>query len=133
MNSTGRLILTEAKLYSNGEIKSTSTAAVCAQLVEYHRWAVRNKQDVIAAYWKVPTYRNRLRLPSADVIPTDLDVIPRLLIFEFDSTHKAALTQIKEQILTELKVQIPNFDGRYIQTVGAASHLREHHLDGSLE
>jgi hypothetical protein len=136
LNGKGCLILTEAKLYSNSEIKSKPTHIpdVCDQLVEYHEWARSNRKEIIAAYVDVQKFRKRLNLRSCedDVIPRDLDLRPRLLVFGFDRAHQAALTDVKERIVKGLQGRIPDFDKRYIQTVGRTSSVREHHLDGSL-
>src|SRR2546423_2787365 len=42
----GTLILTEAKLYSNGELRSRTEPVVCTQLIEYYNWARDHAGDI---------------------------------------------------------------------------------------
>lgn len=64
--------------------------------------------------------------PVANIV--DLDVIPRLLIFGFDSAHRKPLADIKRSILSGLRDRIPGFVEAHIHTVGSPSNVDRHHL-----
>jgi hypothetical protein len=129
INDHGTLILTEAKLYSNGELRSRTEPVVCTQLIEYYNWARDHAGPIREAYSSVVAYRKALNLrstPVANVV--DLDVIPRLLIFGFDSAHRKPLADIKRNILAGLRGRIPGFEEAHIHTVGSPSNVDRHHL-----
>jgi len=129
VNDQGRLALTEAKLYANAELRSRAEPVVCTQLVEYYNWARDHQADIVQAYTDVHGYRAALGLPS-EAVPhvVDLDVIPRLLIFGFDSSQESQLAGIKNNIITGLRGRIPSFQEGHIRTVGNSSSVRSHHL-----
>ena len=129
INDRGQLTLTEAKLYSNGELRSRTEPVVCTQLVEYYNWARDHEADIIAAYSQVLAYRRDLGLTS-EPLPqiAGLDVTPRLLIFGFDKAQKSLLADISQRIISGVKDRILNFTEKQIRTVGGPSSLRAHHL-----
>jgi hypothetical protein len=129
VNDQRMLTLTEAKLYSNGELRSRTEPVVCTQLVEYHNWARDHADEIRDAYSSVLAYRKALNLksiPVADIV--GLDVIPRLLIFGFDSAHRKPLADVKSNILSGLRDRIPGFGEAHIRTVGSPSNVDSHHL-----
>jgi hypothetical protein len=129
VNDEGRLVLTEVKLYANPEIRSRTEPAVCAQLVRYHQWARDQGDDIRSAYAQVLGYRRELNLTSSAVRDvTGLDVVPRLLIIGFDSSHLSALDAIKKNIVHGLRGRIPGFRKAHIRGVGSPSNVRNRHL-----
>ena len=129
INDHGTLILTEAKLYSNGELHSRMEPVVCSQLIEYYNWARDHAADIREAYSSVVAYRKARNLRSTPVANiVDLDVIPRLLIFGFDRAHQKSLADIKSRILSGLRNRIPGFVEAHIHTVGSPSNVDRHHL-----
>lgn len=131
INDGGHVTLTEAKLYSNSEIRSKTEPIVCTQLVEYYTWARDHAPAIIRAYTDVQDYRRKLhlRLASESVdTAVDLDVIPRLIIFGFDSTQKSQIPGIKNKIVEGLRGRIPEFQETHIRAVGNPSNIGAHHL-----
>ena len=131
INDGGRVTLTEAKLFSNSEIRSKNEPTVCSQLVDYHNWARDHASDIIGAYTDVQDYRRKLHLrPVSEPIPAvvDLDVIPRLIIFGFDSTQRSQIPGIKSKIVEGLRGRIPDFQETHIRAVGKPSNVGAHHL-----
>jgi hypothetical protein len=129
VNNQNALTFTEAKLFENAELRSRTAPVVCAQLIQYHDWAREHQREILEAYSSVLGVRARLRLrrpPPSRV--TEVDVIPRLLIFGFDSAHRKALSEIKKNILSGLDNRIPGFTAGHIRTVGSASNVDSHHL-----
>jgi hypothetical protein len=129
ISDQGILTLTEAKLYSNAELRSRTEPLVCTQLIEYFNWARDHAGEIRNAYSSVLAYRKDLNLGSASVATVvDLDVIPRLLIFGFDGAHRKPLADIKEKILSGLRDRIPGFAEGHIRTVGSPSNVDSRHL-----
>lgn len=132
LRDDGVIVLTEAKLYSNSEIRSRDVPMVCNQLIDYHSWAQANKRDIIDAYCAVHEYRGELHLDlvprGGGGAPRDLDPVPRLLVFGFDRAHSASLRDMTASIVNGVNGDIPGFDGKKIQAVGGVSNVTESHL-----
>jgi hypothetical protein len=129
VNDKNVLTLTEAKLFENAEPRSRTEPVVCAQLVQYYEWAREHQREILDAYSDLLGVRARLRLrrpPPSRV--TEVDVIPRLLIFGLDGAHRKPLSEIKKSILSGLGGRIPGFTEWHIRTVGSPSNVDSHHL-----
>jgi hypothetical protein len=135
-----RLLTFEAKLFSNGELRSETTPKVCGQLSTYHSTIAARHRELVEAYANVVGtfaslrghfFENRVRHPNWAAALKDpgsitIDPIPRLLIFDYDglqeSSNKATVARIQEH------AGIPGFDLKHIKTIGNASSVRETHL-----
>lgn len=130
----GRIVCTEAKLFVNGELRSTPVPAVCSQLISYHRWLKRNAKPIQSAYKNVCGYYGRLkgnffeqRLSAAGG-KLSVDLIPRLLIFGFDRQQRGSLGKMKKRIKDGVGNQIPGFEIEHIRAVGKPQNVNTDHI-----
>lgn len=133
VNGEGRLTLVEAKLYTNADLRARDTPPerrpkVCTQLLEYHEWAMREGPAIIKAYSKVCQYRRELGLVNAPHLPaaaSDLNRVPRLLIFGFDRAQQKQF----DSTAIERGITIPGFAREYIRTLGSPRSVNNTHLE----
>ncbi|OWK34133.1 hypothetical protein [Fimbriiglobus ruber] len=135
-----RLVVVEAKLYANGELRAKGTPKVCSQLEEYHRFLTSQRQSLEAAYRNVVSIFGRLRggffekraghpnwvKGMATPASISIDPVPRLLIFGFDELQKRGIQENAAQIQSH--VTIPGFDRGSVIAVGGTTSIKEAHL-----
>ncbi len=127
-----RIIAIEAKLFSNGELRSGKRPKVCSQLEAYHAWLTAHTVELVNAYRRVLDYHRRLngrffagRCAVASA-PLTLDAIPRLWIFGHDGYQQTRAKLIADQVARE--VSIPGFTRLHVAVVGSPSSLEATHL-----
>ncbi|MBY0522262.1 MAG: hypothetical protein K2R98_02625 [Gemmataceae bacterium] len=131
------LSFTEAKLYSNSDLRSTTRPAVCDQLADYHCWLV--KRDTNAAlrscYQAVLRYYRELdgkffdrhRTPEPQELL--IDSIPRLLVFGYTGAQENHLKKdLLPLIIRETQTLVPGFTTQHVRVVGNPRNLRDHLL-----
>jgi len=140
LTSDLRLVVVEAKLYANGELRAKGTPKVCGQLEDYHRFLAAQRQPLEAAYRKVVSIFGKLRggffekraghpnwlkgmsTPASIAI----DPVPRLLIFGFDGLQERGVRENAAQIPSH--VTIPGFVPDCVIPVGGTTSIKEAHF-----
>ena len=129
VDSQGRLVFIEAKLHSNGELRSRRDVPdVCGQLADYARWIDREGATILEAYRRAWTLRQQLGLPRPSRMPEALDPIPRLLIFGFSSSDRTDLDGDVTKILEGLRTRLPRFGRQCVLRFGSP---RSFHLESA--
>jgi hypothetical protein len=140
LTSDLRLVVVEAKLYSNGELRAKGTPKVCGQLEDYHRFLTAQRRPLEVAYRKVvsiygklrggffekraghPNWRKGMDTPNSITI----DPVPRLLIFGFDELQKRGVQENASQIQNH--VTVPGFAPGKVIRIGKTTSIREEHF-----
>jgi len=109
VSRSGRLVLIEAKLFTNPDLRNAERPIVIGQLHDYHKWQRADQLDIIAAYDNVvKLYRQlegRFFAERVSHVPDPPNLTlydrPRLLVFGFDRKQQrnelpAVLTPVLE-------------------------------------
>lgn len=119
VDSQCQLIFTEAKLFENDDLR-LEPRPVCSQLISYHRWLKKSKEEIRQAYTcliaKCPLQGKFFtRWDSLREKALTLDSIPRLLIFGYGKRDKRDVEDIRDRIVKEVSLLIPGFGPQHIR------------------
>lgn len=137
-----RLLIIEAKMYANTELRAKGTPKVCDQLQRYHRFLSSKGKDLESAYRNVITLFGNLRggffekraghasllRAQSELHSVRVDPVPRLLVFGYDGLQEHGVRENAAYILKQMAEVSGIYKDCVMRPVGKPTRIKEYHF-----